>query len=235
MTLAIAHRGDPHGHRENTIPAMLAALEQGADLVEIDVTATRDGTAVLLHDATLTRLWGRDGAVAELSADEVRAAGRDGRYEIPTFDRAMAVSSAAGGGLMVDLTVARVAARAAEIVAEYDGLGRCVFAGHPDGLREVRRRWPEARIALSWNQADPPGRDLLAALRPEFFNPSWPLVDQRIVDQMHADGYQVSTWTVDSPSNMARLLELGVDAIITNRLRHLLTVRAHARALQRSS
>jgi glycerophosphoryl diester phosphodiesterase len=227
MTLAIAHRGDPYGHRENTIPAVLAAIEQGADLVEIDVTSTRDGTVILLHDATLTRLWEHDGAVAELSADEVRAICTDGQYQIPTFDRVMAISSAAGRGLMVDLTVSRVASLAGEIVAEHDGFGHTVFAGHTDAVLEIRRRWPQARIALSWNHAEPPDPDLLAVVQPEFFNPSWWLVGRQLVDRMHAAGYLVSTWTVDSPSNMARMLEMGVDAIITNRLRHLLTVRAH--------
>jgi glycerophosphoryl diester phosphodiesterase len=227
MTLAIAHRGDPYGHRENTIPAVLAAIEQGADLVEIDVSLTRDGTVILLHDATLNRLWEHDRAVAELTADEVAAVGRGLRYQIPTFDRVLALSSAAGRALMVDLTVPEVASRAAAIVAEQDGLAQHVFAGHIDGLLEIRRRWPQARIALSWNRFEPPSRQLLAQVRPEFFNPNCWLVNQELLDRMHADGYQVSTWTVDSPSNMARLIEMGVDAIITNRLRHLLAVRAH--------
>lgn len=227
MALAIAHRGDPYGHRENTIPAVLAAIEQGADLVEVDVTSTRDGTVILLHDATLTRLWEHDRAVAELSADEVRAMGGDGPYQIPTFDRVMAISSASGRGLMVDLTVSRVGYPAAEIVAAHDGFGQTVFAGQTDAVLDVRRRWPQARIALSWHDARPPDPELLTALQPEFFNPCWWFVDRQLVDRMHAAGYRVSVWTVDSPSNMARMLQMGVDAIITNRLRHLLTVRAH--------
>jgi glycerophosphoryl diester phosphodiesterase len=81
MTLSIAHRGDPHGHPENTIPAVLAAVEQGADLVEVDLALTRDGTVVLVHDRTLTRLWGRDLTVADASFAELRQirSGRDGR------------------------------------------------------------------------------------------------------------------------------------------------------------
>ena len=121
----------------------------------------------------------------------------------------------------------RVASRAAEIVAEHDGFDRAVFAGPTDGLLEIRRQWPQARIALTWTRLEPPDPDLLAVLQPEFFNPNWCLIDQQTVDRMHANGYRVSAWTVDSPSNMARLLAMGVDAIITNRLRHLLTVRAH--------
>jgi glycerophosphoryl diester phosphodiesterase len=227
MVLAIAHRGDPHEHRENTIPAVLAALEQGADLVEIDLRITRDGTAILLHDHTLTRLWNHDGAVAELSFDEICAA-CVGRYEIPTFDQVMAVSCAVSGGIMADLTVPAVAEAAAEIVAAHDGFEQTVFAGNLEGLLRVRQRWSHARIALSWNSGEPPATRLLDTLRPEFFNPNWYLLDQRLVDDMHERGYRVSTWTVDSPSNMARLVEMGVDAIITNRLRHFLAVREHA-------
>lgn len=227
MVLAIAHRGDPHGHRENTVPAVLAAMEQGADLVEVDVTTTRDDTVILLHDATLTRLWEHDGAVADLSIDEVRAACDGGRYEIPTFDQVMALTAAAGRGMMIDLTVSRVASHAARIVADFDGFADHVFAGVTDALLALRRDWPQARVALSWNHTKPPDDDLLTTLRPEFFNPNKCLVDQPLIDRMHGAGYRVSTWTVDSPTNMNRLLEMGVDAIITNRLRYLMTVRAH--------
>jgi glycerophosphoryl diester phosphodiesterase len=54
---AIAHRGEPVGHRENTLAAVTAAVALGADLVEIDVQVTADGAVVLLHDDTLERLW----------------------------------------------------------------------------------------------------------------------------------------------------------------------------------
>lgn len=54
----VAHRGDPYVHRENTLPSVRSALHKGADVVEVDVRLTRDGVPVLLHDATLERLWG---------------------------------------------------------------------------------------------------------------------------------------------------------------------------------
>ena len=61
---AVAHRGDPYRFRENTIDSLRSALDQGADAVEIDVRLTRDGVPVLLHDATLKRLWGQDRPLA---------------------------------------------------------------------------------------------------------------------------------------------------------------------------
>jgi glycerophosphoryl diester phosphodiesterase len=225
MTLAIAHRGDPHGHRENTVPAVLAALEQGADLVEIDLALTRDGTVVLVHDRTLVRLWERDVTVADADIAEIRSA-RHGRYEIPEFDRIMRLVMATGAGLMADLPVPEAAEPTAEIVERNGGFDRTVFAGHVDSLMRVRNRWSQAQIALSWNSEQLPSPELLAALRPEFFNPHWPLLSQPVIDDMHDRGLLVSTWTVDSPTNMARFLDMGVDALITNRLRHFLSLRA---------
>jgi glycerophosphoryl diester phosphodiesterase len=61
--LAIAHRGDPIGHRENTLPAFAAAVAQGADMLELDLRRTRDGAIVVLHNQSLyafgssTRPW----------------------------------------------------------------------------------------------------------------------------------------------------------------------------------
>ena len=62
---AIAHRGEPVGHRENTLPAFEAAVALGADMVEIDLRRTRDGAIVVLHDQTLERLWGRAASVGD--------------------------------------------------------------------------------------------------------------------------------------------------------------------------
>ena len=61
--ITIAHRGEPVGHRENTLGAFAAALGLGADWVEIDLRRTRDGEIVVLHDQTLERLWEVDASV----------------------------------------------------------------------------------------------------------------------------------------------------------------------------
>jgi glycerophosphoryl diester phosphodiesterase len=228
MTLSIAHRGDPHRHLENTIPAVAAAVEQGADLVEVDVALTRDGTVVLVHDRTLTRLWARDLAVADASFAEIRhiRSGGDGQYEIAEFEQVMRLLMATGSGLMADLPVPAAAEPTVEIVEKYDAFDWTVFAGDLHSLLRVRRRCSHARIALSWYSADRPSPELLAALRPEFYNPHWALLNQAVVDDMHERGLRVSTWTVDSPTNMVRLLQMNVDALITNRLRQFLAVRA---------
>ncbi|WP_032792402.1 glycerophosphodiester phosphodiesterase, partial [Streptomyces sp. W007] len=69
---AVGHRGDPYLARENTLPSIVSALERGADAVEIDVRVTRDGVPVLLHDATLERLWGHDRRLDRLDHAELK-------------------------------------------------------------------------------------------------------------------------------------------------------------------
>jgi glycerophosphoryl diester phosphodiesterase len=99
--LVAAHRGVWNDAPENSIAALNAAIEQGADIVELDVRATRDGALVLLHDATLERTSSVHGAVAGLNFNEVRGANlrpRDGgthtpvNESLPTLTRALEVA-----------------------------------------------------------------------------------------------------------------------------------------------
>ena len=70
---------------------------------------------------------------------------------------------------------------------------------------------------------------LLKELGIEYFNPPWELLDAQIVESMHDRGYKVSTWTVDEPHVMRRVVDCGADAVVTNRVRELLALLAEAR------
>ena len=86
---AIAHRGEPVEHRENTVPAFSAAVALGADMVELDLRRTSDGAIVVLHDQMLDRLWGVSRSVGDLDLAEVQAID-DGGLRIPTFREVLA-------------------------------------------------------------------------------------------------------------------------------------------------
>src|SRR4051794_10176128 len=100
MTLLIAHRGDPLVLRENTLPSVASAMTEGADWVEIDVKLTGDGIPVLLHDDTLTRLWGHDRRVASLSLRELGELTRGDEWRIPTLRQALDLARETGVPLM---------------------------------------------------------------------------------------------------------------------------------------
>jgi glycerophosphoryl diester phosphodiesterase len=215
VPIAIAHRGDPISERENTLPAFAAAARAGADMVELDLRVARGGEIVVLHDATLSRLWGVDQAVADLDPAALSEMG-NGDVRIPTLRQVLQAIDIA---LMIDFTGPEVVDGAVRIVREAGAMERSLFVtGHVPALRTLRSVAPEARIGLTWVKPDPPAPSLLRELDPEFWNPMFRLVTRDRVAAMHALGLKVSTWTVDEHDDMARVTSDGVDAIVSNRI-----------------
>jgi glycerophosphoryl diester phosphodiesterase len=219
--LAIAHRGDPVHARENMLGSFEAAVDAGADMIELDLRSTRDGEVVVLHDPTLARLWGLDRPVQDLDLSAVAAVG-SGALRVPTLCQVLRTIDRP---LMLDFTGPEVVSEALRQVRDAGAMARSLFvSGHLVGLGELRSAAPEARIALTWTRPEGPSAGLLADLGAEFWNPAFPLVDEEGVAAMHRVGCKVSTWTVDHSDDMRRLITLGVDAIITNRIADLLRV-----------
>ncbi|MYV98939.1 glycerophosphodiester phosphodiesterase [Streptomyces sp. SID3343] len=229
VTLAVAHRGDPRRFRENTLPSIASALRQGADLVEIDLETTLDGHLVLLHDATLRRLWWHNGHVGNLTLAQVQAISR-GRYRVPSFDQVLELAAQTRGRLMVDFGEVHIAGPAVDAVARHGVNDQILYVGGPAAMRAVRERAPEAHIGLSAGSAkEMPSADELREIGPEYVNLRWRSYDRALVERCHADGYGVSAWTVDSPRVMNRLVDMGVDMIISNRIARLIQVIAARR------
>ena len=225
MPLTLAHRGDCSEAPENTVAAFRAAERAGADMIELDVRLTSDGGVAVVHDPTLERVWGSPAAVARATLEDVLAL-RSGEHRIATLEEALDCVSI---GVMVDYTRADVAEPALEVIQAAGALERVLFAGgNVEGHRRIRELAPDARIALTWTEEELPGDDLLDELGVEFFNPPWELVDERVVATMHERGTKVSTWTVDDPAEMRRVVDAGADAVITNRIGTLVALLAEA-------
>jgi glycerophosphoryl diester phosphodiesterase len=223
--IAIAHRGDPVAERENTLVAFLEAERAGADMVELDLRRTSDGRVVVLHDATLDRLWGRNQAVASLALREVVSIG-SGRLRIPSFEEVLHTVRL---GLMVDFTRTDVVEEALRVARAAEAMERCLFVtGNVEALDELRRRAPEARIGLTWNDDGDPPLGLLEQLGAEYWNPAFWLVNAERVGLVHDAGRSVSTWTVDEVPDMERMIGDGVDAVVSNQIRRLLGVLGRA-------
>ncbi|MEU6374774.1 glycerophosphodiester phosphodiesterase [Streptomyces sp. NPDC046909] len=224
---AVAHRGDPYRIRENTLDSLRSALELGADAVEIDVRLTRDGVPVLLHDATLKRLWEHDRPLLSLSSDEVRGL-TDGK--VPTLAEALAEALAASGEarLMLDLPGTpdvKAARRVVDVVREAGAEDRVYYCAGAAAMLAVRAADPAAEIALTWTSLAPPRPALLEAVRPRWLNYRFGLVDKALAERVHRDGLLLSVWTPDTVRSMRRLIAAGVDSITTNRVDALCALR----------
>ncbi|GGY86385.1 glycerophosphodiester phosphodiesterase [Streptomyces poonensis] len=229
---AVAHRGHPYRARENTVDSLRSAFRAGADAVEVDVRLTRDGVPVLLHDATLKRLWGRDLPLAALSSAEVHGLTGGG---VPTLADALLAAGDAGaagntgeGRLMLDLPGGAdpgAVRRVVDVVRECGAEDRVYYCAGPAAMLAVRAAAPDAEIALTWTTLAPPRPVLLTAVRPRWLNYRFGLVTSQLAARVHRDGYLLSVWTPDTRRSMRRLLDAGVDSITTNRIDALCALR----------
>ncbi|MFF0059335.1 glycerophosphodiester phosphodiesterase [Streptomyces microflavus] len=224
---AVGHRGDPYRARENTLPSIRSALDRGADAVEIDVRVTRDGVPVLLHDATLERLWGHDRRVDRLTHQEVLELTGGG---VPTL--AEALDAAGEHRVMVDLPGSTDASvkKIVGTVRECGAGDRAYYCASADAMLRVRAADPAAEIALTWTTLAPPRPVLLEAVKPRWLNYRFGLVSRELADRAHRDGLLVSAWTADTKRTMRRLIERGVDSITTNRIDTLHKLRSNSPA-----
>ncbi|MFI9271539.1 glycerophosphodiester phosphodiesterase [Kitasatospora sp. NPDC052896] len=217
--LAVAHRGDPYRHRENTLPAIAAGLAAGADAVEIDVQLTRDGVPVLLHDPTLKRLWELDRPIRALTSAQLAARTFAGGLKIPTLEEALALlAGTPSGRLLIDLDEPGPAASTWRTVTALGAEDRVAFCGPATAMLAVRELAPDATVALTWKRPELPGRPLLDDLRPRYLNPPFGLVDRALVDRARDEGLEVSVWTVDLRRTMRRMLAAGVSSLTSNRI-----------------
>jgi glycerophosphoryl diester phosphodiesterase len=229
---AVAHRGDPYRFRENTLPSLRSALGRGADAVEIDVRVTRDGVPVLLHDATLERLWRHEQPLSALTAREVRELTGGA---VPTLAEALEALAEWDGAracgsrprVLVDLPGASPAAlrRILGVVHDAGAADRAYYCGGAATMLALRAVRPDAEIALTWTTLAPPRPALLDAVRPRWLNYRFSLVDPALADRVHQDGRLLSVWTPDTGRAMRRLIGLGADSNTTNRVGTLCALR----------
>lgn len=224
--LVIAHRGASGELPENTLAAFERAIEMRADMIETDLHLTRDGVVVIHHDASLARLGGRgeirDHDAASLFALDA-SLGRGGFERMPTL---LDLLSRYGERIEWNLEL-KVGERApydgleSVVLAEIEARGllpRMLLSCFEDGVLErLRAASPSARLAVLVS-ARRPGRvlDRAARVGAEAVHPHVSLVDRAFVESAHAAGLAVYPYTANDRAEMVRLLDCGVDGVITN-------------------
>jgi glycerophosphoryl diester phosphodiesterase len=224
--IAFAHRGGSLEAEENTMAAFAHAVRLGYRHIETDVQATRDGVAVIFHDDTLERMTGDPERVADLTWDELSKRRTRGGEAVPLLDELFEEWP----DLFVNLEPKSAAAVVpmAEAIRRADALRRvCVGAfegAYTQHLRQLlgpNLAWSPAQggVARLWAAGwglPVTVPDFPAVQVPVGFK-GIPVVTRRFVRAAHARGVQVHVWTVDEEAEMERLLDLGVDGLMTDR------------------
>jgi glycerophosphoryl diester phosphodiesterase len=241
-----AHRGGAALRPENTLAAFDHGLALGADGLELDVRLSKDGVVVVHHDATLERTTDGRGRLADQSSHDLARLDAGYRFQtadagfafrgqgirIPTLASVLArypdvpLIIELKGELPGDGT--EVARRTVDVVRQADAVAR-VSLGSFSGLalRTARRlepglrtgaareetRWALYRSWVGWSLGRPRYQEFQVPER----SGATTVVTRRFVEHAHKSGVAVKVWTIDDESDMTRLLDWGVDGIISDR------------------
>lgn len=224
--LPFAHRGGASEFPENTMPAFEGAVTMGYRYLETDVHLTRDGVLLAFHDEMLDRVTDRKGLIREQTWAEVSAARVDGREPIPRFDELLdawpdvrinvdpkhdvtvepLAKAIHRSGAIDRVCIGSFSDHRISRLQELLGPDLCTSLG-PRAIGRLRAAsygLPAGRLRSPCAQVPTKARGVT-------------LVDARFVRTAHRHGVAVHVWTIDDEGEMHRLLDLGVDGIMTDR------------------
>jgi glycerophosphoryl diester phosphodiesterase len=234
----IAHRGASGLAPENTLPAFELAVRQGADALELDVRLTRDGAAVVIHDATLERTTDRAGLVRAHTLADLRMADAGARF---TTDRGRTFPFRGTGvriptlaevlwafpkvPVLVEVKEPEVQDAVRRVLLQEDAADRCVPASEHGPALQAFREPPFACGACAGDIAQLYWAVMFRRRLPETGyrllsvpqrHRGLPIPTSRFVSAARSLGCPVHVWTVNDAATARRLWARGVAGIVTN-------------------
>jgi glycerophosphoryl diester phosphodiesterase len=245
----MAHRGASAEYPENTMPAFHAAVESGADYIELDVHCTRDGEVVVVHDERLSRIASDDRVISEMTFAELEAVDaafnfspqgdgtpfRGRGIRIPKLSEVLSSWPAMRFVIEFKPRNLVIADATLEIVQQTGMERRVLFASeHLPPIARARAvapkiptNLPTAEIvsfvqSLSMGVVSAAASGDALQIPPE--HQGIRLATREIVAAAHRSGLEVHVWTINEQAEMEEMLSLGVDGIITDHPGRLLSL-----------
>ena len=229
----IAHRGATGYAPENTVAGFDLAVDMKADYIEIDVQRSKDGELVVIHDTSVDRTTDGTGKVGDLTFDYLRSLdagswkGEQFAGEpIPTFEEILDRYQGRVG-ILIELKAPELYPGIEEQVADKlkeRNLDKpqnekiIIQSFNFESMKTMDQLLPNVPIGvLTSNRADTTAEALQEfSAYADWFNPSYGIVTEELVNQVHSLGMQIGSWTVRSQDAADFLFEMDVDAIITD-------------------
>ncbi len=218
--LILGHRGAAD-IPENTIPSFERAMEQGADGLELDVRQTADGKLVVVHPSVVGKH-----AVNASTYDQVRKLPKG--YEVPLLEEVLE-KFAKRAYLDIELKGGGFEEEVVRLIRKYSQPAQTlVSAFDPPTLTKVHELAPELQLGFIYNRTqDEESRHNCPV---DVVIPQFKLASRELIAEVHSEELKVIPWTVNEEKEMDRLLELGVDGLITDHPEKLVAVVGRVRS-----
>lgn len=211
------HRGAAGLRPENTLPGFALALDLGCPWIECDVHASRDGEAVVIHDATLERTTDATGPVGARTRAELAAIDAGGGAGVPALEEVVALARGRARLLCEFKDPAAVAPAVAAVRAGGLADGTVFISFQWDTLAEARRLLPGAAVAPLSHTPDPAILAAAKELRAVAVDVNYQVISFAFVSMAREAGFPVYTYTPNTARALAALAAMGVALATTDR------------------
>ncbi len=223
--LIIAHRGASDTAPENTAFAFEAAINAGADGIELDVQQTADGVLIVFHDMNMERITGLDKNVSDVTYEEIQSLDA-GRWFAPEFSGAgimtfEEVLAFIDGRCFLNIELKNFSQKlngekqAADLILKYNMEDKCCVTSFSyDTLKRIKKCSEDIHTGLIMSRASGYFYDLEAA---DAFSIKSMFIKEQTIVNAHRCGKEVYAWTVNTSAEMKRLADIGADHIITDK------------------
>ncbi|MCF2141496.1 MAG: glycerophosphodiester phosphodiesterase [Candidatus Lokiarchaeota archaeon] len=223
-----AHRGYSSKYPENTLLAFEKAIELKADYIELDVHSTSDNKIVVIHDYKTGRVASKDLVVSESTLEELKALDFTQGQKIPTLREVLELCQGKIG-INIEIKQKGITSQVNELIKEFNMEKDIIISSF---LHEELIKFKKINPDLVFTTLEPTGGNIWAYLfsifnKKKFLinaqtveaqgtNPYYKFINKKFCTQAHELGLTVNPWTIDSPKDWEKLIEAGVDSIITN-------------------
>ena len=235
-TLIIAHRGASGSAPENTLSAFVKAVEAGADMIELDVHQTKDGVVVCIHDEDLSRTTSGNGKVNKFTFNELQNFDAGIKFnekfkgeKIPSLEEVLKQIKLP---LLIEIKKGEgyyhgIENKIFELLKKYDLKNQCVIQSFESSVLDKFRKLGggiELHKLVTGNIPIIPlhiDNKLKTGSITKYskfpaINPNYRFISKKLVNKLHHEGKKIFTWTVNNESDMLKMVQYGVDGIITN-------------------
>jgi len=230
-----AHRGGSMEAPENTIESFEYSIEIGSSYIETDVQLSSDGIPYIFHDDDLSRLFQKDIVFNSLHSDEINQLMLFDKYRIPTLESTL--NKFPNTFFQIDVKTDEVVLPALEVIKKTNSIKNvCLASFSSKRLKQVHNLHPEICLSMgpfevmklllaSYNlyKKKVPGN----CLQIPIYQYGIKLVTKRFINYVHSIGLKIHVWTINDEDTMLKLIDLGVDGIITDRPKTLKDLLSH--------
>ena len=213
------HRGDASSYIENTLEAFKSAETLGYKYIETDLRETKDGKIITFHDANIKRITGSNITINRSSLSDIRMRRLPKNETIPTIDEVL--EELPDSYFNMDLKVSNMEEKVLKKIKSHNALDRiCLGSFNSKTIKKINVLEPKIITSMG----------LAQVVKYKFFNIksnskliqipiSWngiKVITKRFIEKLHNDNLKVHVWTINKEKEMQRLIDMGVDGIMTD-------------------